>query len=253
MPDKKKNSSVRRLSGLMLAGCLGCLLLTLLVPVNNTLLRMAYLGSFVGIQLSLLALLWRRQAIRWSLLIMPPVFVTFVLALPGHPVDTQTLRQDYMSRLEGFRATTYIWGGENALGIDCSGLPRRALMEALFSQGVKTANGNLIRSALTHWWYDASALALSKGYRDYAQATSLAGTIRGMDYTALEPGDLAITTSGVHALVFLGGEKWIQADPGLGEVAILNGRSDANAWFDSPVAIYRWTWFYKTQNIPQKS
>lgn len=61
-----------------------------------------------------------------------------------------------------------------------------------------------------------------------------------MSYETLQPGDIAVTTTGIHMLAYLGGDDWIQADPNLGQVAILNGRADENSWFRSPVKMYRW-------------
>ncbi len=66
------------------------------------------------------------------------------------------------------------------------------------------------------------------------------GKITDMNYSGLLPGDLAVTTCGTHLLVFLGEDQWIQADPGLGAVAILDGRKDLNSWFQIPVTLHRW-------------
>ena len=90
------------------------------------------------------------------------------------------------------------------------------------------------------WWFDASAKALGQGHRDYTVPLGLQGTIEEMDYSELEPGDLAVTTNGVHVLAYAGDGKWVQADPGIGAVATLDGRSDENGWFESPVTIHRW-------------
>lgn len=64
-----------------------------------------------------------------------------------------------------------------------------------------------------------------------------------MDYAPIEPGDLAITATGIHALVYAGEGKWIQADPGLGIVTTLEGRTVENPWFRVPVTIHRWLIF----------
>ena len=61
-----------------------------------------------------------------------------------------------------------------------------------------------------------------------------------MSYDELKTGDLAITANGVHVVVYVGNGKWIQADPGIGLVATLDGRTDENSWFDSAVNIFRW-------------
>jgi len=43
--------------------------------------------------------------------------------------------------------------------------------------------------------------------------------------------------------------KWIQADPGIGHVATLDGRTADNLWFQSPVTIHRWS-FLETKKKP---
>jgi len=109
--------------------------------------------------------------------------------------------------------------------------------------GCAHGNGRAFRLWLEQWWFDASAKALSEGYREYTGATGVGGKIRTMDCIPIEPGDLAITTDGIHALVYAGEGKWIQADPGLGIVATLDGRTDVNPWFRIPVTIHRWRLF----------
>jgi hypothetical protein len=64
-----------------------------------------------------------------------------------------------------------------------------------------------------------------------------------MSYAGLVPGDLAVTTSGIHILAYAGDEQWIQADPGIGAVATLSGRTADNRWFDTPVTTHRWQLF----------
>ena len=94
------------------------------------------------------------------------------------------------------------WGGESSRGIDCSGLPRRALRDALLAYGIRNLNGRAFRGYVEQWWFDASARALGEGYRDYTSPLGATGTIQEMDYGGLVPGDLAVTTSGVHILAY---------------------------------------------------
>ncbi|QQL46237.1 NlpC/P60 family protein [Sulfuriroseicoccus oceanibius] len=171
---------------------------------------------------------------------MLPLIFAVPFLLPGRPIDAEELRDDYVARMSGFEGTSYHWGGETERGIDCSGLPRRALRDALLVYGVRHANGRALRLWLEHWWFDASARALSEGYRDYTVPLGAGGKIRDMSYDGLLPGDLAVTTDGVHVLAYLGEERWIQADPGIGEVAVLHGRNDCNIWFSRPVTMHRW-------------
>ncbi len=162
------------------------------------------------------------------------------LALPGRDLDVGELRRDYVRRLANFEGTRYFWGGENSMGIDCSGLPRRTFRDALLSYGIRNANGRALRAWLEHRWFDASARALGEEYRDYTVALGVEGTIFEMDCGSLQAGDLAVTESGIHMLVYAGDGRWIQADPGIGEVVTLHSRTDENAWFRSKVTVHRW-------------
>lgn len=101
-------------------------------------------------------------------------------------------------------------------------------------------NGHAIREALAQWWYDASAKALSEGYRDYTKPAGISGSVKQMEYSGLIPGDMAVTSNGVHVLVYLGEEQWIQAEPLIKKVITLNGWTDKNSWFAMDTNIHRW-------------
>lgn len=208
-------------------------------PVNSKLLKLAFLGCVLGAWLGFTILGWARKPVRVLALILP-FLVAIPFALPGGEIGADELRKDYLRRMAGFENTKYFWGGESSRGIDCSGLPRRALRDALLAYGFKHFNGDAFRQYVEHWWYDASAKALSEGYRNYTSPLDVAGTIQEMNYDTLVPGDLAVTTNGVHILAYVGNEQWIQADPSIGKVATLNGRKDDNTWFRVPVRTYRW-------------
>jgi len=104
-----------------------------------------------------------------------------------------------------------------------------------------------MRSSVQHWWFDASAQALGEGYRDYTYSLPVSGSVQEMDYSELQPGDLAVTKGGAHMLAYLGGEKWIQADPGLKKVTIQNGKLDDNLWFSATVTMHRWSLLKESQ------
>lgn len=194
-----------------------------------------HFGAWVGITI----LLWRRKALRAGILMLPLLAVAPFM-LPGNEIETEVLRQDYVRRLAEFEGTGYYWGGENSRGIDCSGLPRRAFRDALLAYGIRHLNGPAFRGYIEHWWFDASAKALGEGYRNYTIPLGVTGTIQEMDYDPLLPGDLAVTTNGIHILAYAGDGQWIQADPGIGAVATLDGRTDDNGWFRTPVTTHRW-------------
>ena len=209
-------------------------------PVLSNMHRVAFLGAILGAWIGLLLLLWKRKLMRLAWLAIP-LLVAIPLTLPGRAIHTKELRAEYVARMTQLVGTKYVWGGESSRGIDCSGLPRKSLRDALFGDGIRHLDGGLLRMVVEQWWYDASAKALGQGYRNYTVPLEAHGTIRQMDYSGLMPGDLAVTTSGVHILAYLGNDQWIQADPGIGVVAILNGRSDMNRWFDVPVTTHRWS------------
>ncbi|MEC5128052.1 NlpC/P60 family protein [Verrucomicrobiales bacterium BCK34] len=182
------------------------------------------------------------KAVRTALLItLTLTLIPFLL--PSREIDSRKIKKDYLDGLVALNNVPYYWGGESSRGIDCSGLPRKALREALFWNGLKSGNGMPIRAALYQWWNDASARAISEGYRNYATKLETEGSIVEMSYDELEPGDLAVSNGGVHVLVYLGDKQWIQAAPEVGYVAIFDGRKDDNRWLKVAVTTHRWNVF----------
>lgn len=237
---KRPNDGKRRLYVLVGTMCaLGACFTLSFQPVHSRCWSLCFLASALCAYCGLAALAWRRKRLR-VLMLFPPLLLTSVFLLPSREIDSQLLRDDYVSRLRTFEGTPYKWGGENARGIDCSGLPRRAYRDALLSYGIRHADGGALRAFLEHWWYDASAESLGNGYRNYTTDVSSRGTVRTLDTTNLQPGDLAVTRDGLHVLVYLGENRWIQADPDSGRVITADGKNDANRWFDTPVSIRRW-------------
>lgn len=230
----------RRLVLICALGSLAGIFLIPLNPVNSKLLKIAFLGCVSGAWLGLVILGWPKKPVRWFAFLLP-ILVAIPFSLPGGEIDSDELRKDYLRRMAEFEDTKYFWGGESARGIDCSGLPRRALRDALLAYGFRHFNGDAFRQYAGQWWYDASAKALAAGYRNYTSPLEVTGTIREMNHDTLVPGDLAVTTNGVHILAYVGNGMWIQADPSIGKVATLHGREDDNTWFKVPVTTHRWS------------
>lgn len=224
-----------------LGGVLGIMGIVVLLqrPYHDGALRYGLPVSILCLWSMLLISLWSLRRLRKLLLILPLVLILPFL-LPGKPMDQIALRSDCMERLRGFEGTVYVWGGESRTGIDCSGLPRRALRDALFQQGVTGMNGAAFRQWARQWWFDTSAKAMGEGYRGFTCAVGISGPLRKLDFTQLEPGDLAITADGRHVMVHLENGNWIQADPGPGKVEISNPVTDSRAWFDAEVLVWRW-------------
>jgi hypothetical protein len=233
---------LRRLILLLTVASVAALIILNLDPVSTRVHRLAILCSLGCVCFGPLILLWKYMAARVVFLAMPILMLAPFL-LPGRDIDRMALRDDYLARMVSYEGTVYHWGGESRRGIDCSGLPRKALRDALLSQGLRTFNGRGTRLFLKHWWNDASAKALAEGYLGYAVPTGEQGVISKMAYGKLQPGDLAVTEDRRHVMMFLGGEKWIQADPAAAKVITESGRSLRSGWFAVPVTLHRWSEF----------
>lgn len=222
------------------------LILAYLWPVNNGITRCLIVLGAWGVFIEILSgayWLWQKKS-KWSFVLIPVLIVLlawmFVPALHYTPLFAK-LQDSYVAELRSYDGTRYLWGGENRFGIDCSGLPRKALRNALLKTGLKEMNRDFLFLALKNWWFDTSAKALAQGYRDYCFPLNLAGTVASAPEKALKPGDLAITDDGVHVMVYLAPDEWISADPGQGKVVIEHPSKSKNPWFVRPVHFFRFT------------
>ncbi len=215
---------------------------SVVLPLNFGLVR-AFITA--GIPLTLLGavgLLWKRRVWRWlpALLLL---LITAVAVLPERNPDIGRLREVYVQRLMTYQGVPYFWGGENRQGIDCSGLVRRALIEADLRVGLATLNPALLRAAYRLWRWDFPAQAL----RDASQGGTVkigdGESVNNLENSAAKPGDLAVTRDGRHVMAYLGEGEWIEADPGVGLVIRARVPVMDNPWFDKPVTVVRWRQF----------
>jgi hypothetical protein len=209
--------------------------------VSFGIIRLAIVVTGILILAGLLYLAWRQ---RWARAIGLTIVLSVVIffGLPGSPEAGRNLQSNYLQMLRTYEGSPYVWGGENHLGIDCSGLVREGLIQANLHYGLQTFNPALVRSGLEMWWFDAGADALLRGYRGYTQWLFAAASLDKLDHSKIKPGDLAATADGEHILAYLGDSQWIEADPGLGKVIIDRVPTD-NQWFHVPVELLRWKQF----------
>lgn len=219
------------------------LISTLLIwgyPIEYRVTRILFVMGLVATITGGAILWWHRKRIRLCFL-TPGCLLFGLLCLPGRSVQPEELAKDYEQTLRWFRGTRYVWGGENRVGIDCSGLVRKGLFWAQIRNGLRTMNGRPIREALQLWWHDSSAKALLDGHRGWTTRLFESRSISLADHTALKTGDIAITADGVHAFAYLGNHTWIEADPDQQKV-IEEKIPSKNSWFQRPVVFMRWKW-----------
>jgi len=211
----------------------------LIYPVRSGLVRVAVATLWIFVWAGALWIFRRRRVVRYPLLALAALAV-LLLCLPGRAGDPASLRKAYTASLRPFEDAPYVWGGENGVGIDCSGLVRQGLIRANIKHGLLSLNGDLLREALSLWWHDCTAASLHDEYRDKTRFLFEAPSINELDHTALLPGDIALTSAGRHTLAYLGDRTWIEADPALGRVVIVKIPSADIPSFKGPARLMRW-------------
>jgi|HubBroStandDraft_6_1064221.scaffolds.fasta_scaffold486053_2 hypothetical protein len=211
----------------------------ILYPINSLPTRIGTLVLFAALWSGSLYFSRRRKPVVYALISITVLMILFFI-LPGRNPDSEQLRSKYIACLAKYEGTRYIWGGENCMGIDCSGLVRSGLIVADYKLGIATANPKLMREATSMWWHDCSAKALGEEYRHVTTFLFSSPSINQIDLSRILPGDIAVTADGIHTLAYLGDKTWIEADPDLKKVIKVRVPSDST-WFQQEVRILRWT------------
>jgi cell wall-associated NlpC family hydrolase len=206
-------------------------------PVSKQFTRSGIVIAAGGVDLAIWMVLRRRRKWLIAAAVVHLVAAAFLL-LPGRAYDAGSLRSAYVAALGRYEGTRYVWGGENHLGVDCSGLLRAALVEAHFVEGVRTFNPRLVRQGLWYWWHDASAREMSDGYRLSTAPVGKPGLLTAVG-SQMEAGDFAVTADGSHVLAYLGDGRWIEADPYVLRV-LRFGSGEESQWWNSKVVPGRW-------------
>lgn len=228
----------RRLVWLLLAGQALVLGGLLLYPINSIMVRVPALAVLLTLWLTLVAL---ASPLRWlrNCVLALPVLAFCALTFPGRSIDREDMRQRIVAALRSYEGATYVWGGENGLGIDCSGLVRKARRDAEWSSAWARADAGAARRALSSWWNDQSASAMGENESATTVHLGTVPTLADCPPERYLPGDFAVL-GGMHVLAALGDGAWIEADPAVGKVIILRP-GEINSWLSQPAKLTRWT------------
>lgn len=217
------------------------ILLTMLIfPVSIGFIRLSIILGFILLWSSGIYLFWRNVYLRVLFLLIAIVVLTIII-IPGKKANSKQLQNEYVNSLLAYENVRYIWGGENKIGIDCSGLVREGFINANLKIGVKTLNPRLIRRAFFIWWYDCSAEALGNNYRQMTTLVLKSREMDELDYNNIIPGDIIVAETGFHTFAYIGNNTWIEANPDKGKTVRITSDEKAKEWADIPIRVVRWS------------
>jgi energy-coupling factor transporter transmembrane protein EcfT len=206
--------------------------------VTNT-IRFIIIFLFLSLWLVVLLLFWEIKIFKEIFFIVSALFI-FLLFPNGKKIDKSILQQQYTESLKKYEGVKYVWGGENRYGIDCSGLVRKGLIDAFGNLGVANFCPIYFKKALHIWFNDCTAKDLKNGYKGLTKEISVHRNLIHLDYKKIQSGDFMVTENGVHTMVYIGNNLWIEADPVKQKVIIINSSDTNFYWFNLPAKIMRW-------------
>ncbi|MDH3973306.1 MAG: C40 family peptidase [Deltaproteobacteria bacterium] len=209
-------------------------------PINNAMLRLALIISGITFIVSSLLGVRKMKSLLCAFSVIIAVVFLFIANPTGSKIDEKDFRKNYVRNIKSYLDVKYVWGGETFQGIDCSGLPRKALIDTYREFGIFSFNGTALRESILHWWFDTSARAMRDGYRGNTIKKGEFDNILEIGNEIVLPGDIAVTSDGIHVLTYIGNGDWIHAEPGNQKVIIENVKNYSTPWFSAPIVLMSW-------------
>ena len=212
-------------------------------PIRTKLISLFILFSPITYLLVLLFILRKKLILKiiGSIVI---VFTIILFSLKNRCVSIEEIRNTYVIELIKYENTRYVWGGENINGIDCSGLVRKGMINALFKLGVRNLSSKYLYEAFKIYINDFSAKSIKEEYKNMFTKLLEIDNLNTFDHSQIMAGDILVTSNGVHTFAYVGNNKWIQADPGSNKVIVEAAPSKNNQWYEMKSVILRWKYFY---------
>lgn len=171
---------------------------------------------------------------------MALITLIFAGLLIGASTNTaKPLPEQYVEALKSYLGASYAPAGEPG-GISYSALIRQALLDTTVDRETRSA-------VQTNQCLSGELLRGCGGKLSVVQA---AKNLHDVDYTLMQPGDLAILGDGIHTMAYLENRQWIHSDQIEGKVVTVEEPLGRGGWFFYQVTVMRWNAL--STNLPSK-